>query len=210
MMPSETELRQLLPWYVNGTLDGTLMLELHALVEESPLVGAEVAWLRQLRQQIQKSQSRIDQRPADAGLETLMSLVHGEQAGKISPFRLRLKSWATAPRRIVIPLGLAAAVVLAQAVIIGALLEQGPADRLEALSGQPTVSGPVIQIVFKPSATEIEIRTVLAAVHGDIVSGPGALGLYTIRVPPDSAALSLGELRRASSVVESAALLQSR
>lgn len=211
MMQSQHEPRVLLPWYVNGTLHGAARQELENQLERSPTLRSELVWLRLLRGQIREhGQAQRSQRSDSAGLDTLMALVHGEQAGKVLPLRKRLTGWLSAARSLPLSAGIAAAVVLSQAVIIAALLDQPTPEPLTPLSGGTIASGPLLQITFKSVATEAQIRAVLASVQGDIVAGPGALGVYTVRVPDRQGALALERLRNDAWVIDSVVLLPSR
>ena len=211
MMRTESELRQLLPWYVNGTLDVISQLEIDSLINHSPLVGSEVAWLKQLRQQIQSLPDEAVQRSPSDGLDTLLARVRAEQSGKVTPLPLRnrLNVWLASPRKFSVPAGLAAAVFLTQAAMIGALLSRPPAESLTPLSA-PSAGSTLLQMTFKPQATEIQIRTLLASVQGDLVAGPGALGVYIVRVPDGQSATALAKLRQDRSAMESVVLLPGR
>jgi hypothetical protein len=210
MMHSEEELRELLPWYVNHTLDAAASEEIDMLVERSPLVRGELAWLRQLRGQIQLARLEADRRLPDAGLDTLMAMIHGENSGKVVRLRGRVNAWLAAPRRFSVPAGLAAAAVLAQAAVIGALLLRPAPESLAPLSGEAPAGGQLLQVTFKPRATEAQIRGLLARVQAEVVSGPGALGVYTLRVPEGQGPSALAGLRKDRAIIESAALLAGR
>lgn len=212
MMRSETELRQLLPWYVNGTLDAATQWGIDSLIHRSPLLASEVTWLMHLREQIQNLPDEVAQRSPSAGLDTLLARVRAEQSGKVSalPLRNRLNAWLTSPRKFSIPVGLAAAVVLTQAAMIGALLSRPPAEHLAPLSANAPTGNTLLQMTFKPQATEIQIRSLLASVQGDMVAGPGALGVYVVRVPDGQGSAALAKLRNDRSAIESIVLLPGR
>lgn len=212
MMRSETELRQLLPWYVNGTLDLATQWDIDSLIHRSPLVGSEVAWLKHLREQIQNPPNESAQRSPGAGLDTLLALIRAEQSGKVTrlPLRNRLNVWLASPRKFSVPVGLAAAVVLTQAAIIGALLNHPPAEQLSPLSASTLAGNTLLQITFKPQASEIQIRSLMASVQGEMVAGPGALGVYVVRVPEGQGAAALAKLRHDRTVIESIVLLPGR
>ena len=212
MIRSETELRQLLPWYVNGTLDVATQRDMDSLINDSPLVVSEVAWLRLLRQQIQSLPEESAQHSPSVGLDTLLSMVRAAQSGKLKslPLRSRLSVWLTSPRKFHMSFGLAAAVVLTQAAMLGALLSRPPVENLAPLSANMPMGNTLLQITFKPQATEIQIRSLLASVQGDLVAGPGALGVYLVRVPDGQGAAALAKLRNDRSTLESIALLPGR
>jgi hypothetical protein len=210
-MSSPKELHALLPWYVNGTLDIASRRALDHEIAESPALRSEVVWLRLVRSQIrEQTQAEVAQRSESAGLDTLMALVRAEQSGKLSPLPSRIARWAQGARRFPLSMGIAAALVLTQAVIIGTLLDQPAQDPLRALSGGSATGGQLLQITFKPQATEARIRTLLASVQGEIVAGPGALGVYAVRVPDLQGAAALEKLRNDSTAVDSVVLLPSR
>lgn len=104
-----------------------------------------------------------------------------------------------------------AAVVLAQAGVIGALLLNNPAQQTP-LSGTatPAATTPVnipadtvlLTVAFAPQATELAMRQVLAATGAQLVAGPSALGLYTVAVPAASADTAIAQLRAAQGVVD--------
>ena len=211
-MRSETELKQLLPWYVNGTLDLATQWDIDNLINRSPLVASEVTWLKHLREQIQDLPDEAAQRSPSAGLSTLLALVRAEKSGKLStlPMRKRLHAWLESPRKFPVPVGLAAAVVLAQAAIIGALLSHPPSEHVAPLSASTSAGYALLQITFKPQATEIRIRSLLASVQGDLVAGPGALGVYVVRVPDGQGPAAVAKLRDDRSAIESVVLLPGR
>ncbi len=61
------------------------------------------------------------------------------------------------------------------------------------------------QIMFNPDAVEIDIRELLRSVDGEIVMGPSAIGIYTIRFDDEDARRSsLDTLKAATNIVESA------
>lgn len=210
-MTSSNDIHTLLPWYVNGTLDVETRRAIDRELAQSPSLRGEVVWLRLVRSQVrEQTQIELDTRSDSAGLDTLMALVHAERSGKVSPLPTRMSRWAAGVRNMPFSMSIAAAVVLTQAVIIGALLDPPAQDTLRTLSGGMTASGQLLQITFKPQATESQIRTLLASVQGEIVAGPGALGVYAVRVPDHQGAAALEKLRNDSTAVDTVVLLPSR
>jgi hypothetical protein len=210
-MQNPKELHALLPWYVNGTLDLAARRALDHEIGQSPALRSEVAWLRLVRSQI-REQAQLGSHPRSesVGLDTLMALVHGEKSGKVLPLPSRITRWVEGARRLPLTMGIAAAVVLTQAVIIGTLLDQPSPDLLRPLSGGTAADGQLLQITFKPLATETQIRSLLSSVQGEIVAGPGALGVYAVRVPDRQGTVALEKLRSDSTTVDSVVLLPSR
>lgn len=210
-MANPSELHTLLPWYVNGTLGVAARRALDREIAQSQALRSEVLWLELVRSQIrEQTQAEVGPRSDSAGLDTLMALVHGEQSGTVLPLPSRITRWLEGARRIPLSVGVAAALVLTQAVIIGTLLDQPAQDPLRTLSGGAAAGGQLLQITFKPMATETQIRTLLSSVQGEIVAGPGALGVYVVRVPDRQGTAALEKLRMDGTTVDSVALLPSR
>lgn len=196
MHDDSTHPDELLPWYVNGTLEGPERARVEKHLESCRRCRDEAAWLARLREQI-KAEGGADA-PGELGLRRLMRQVRGSEA---KPRARRLQWWQPA---------LAAAVVV---IVIQSVLLVKPWQEAETgivpLGMQ--VSGAVVQVEFAPTATEAQIREVLQAVDGIIVEGPGALGVYRIRLqgvsPADDArvAAAVAALRARKGVVVHAA-----
>ncbi len=211
MKPDETQIRALLPWYVNGTLDESRHGKLESHLVQWPHLRAEVAWLTQLREQVREPlHDHTVQPSASAGLDTLMSRIHAEQSGKVVPLRSEQPARAVTPRWFPAAMGLAASIILVQAVVLGSFIGQPGRDALTPLSGGAAAAGTLLQMTFKPTATEARMRQALAAVQGEIVSGPGALGVYTVRVPEGQGPAALQKLQGDRATVESVVLLPGR
>jgi hypothetical protein len=94
----------------------------------------------------------------------------------------------------------AAIVIRLQAGVIGYQLAQGP---VTTASGG---DGATLQIRFAPTASETAIRELLQQIDGSIVDGPGALGVYHVKIDgaednPATAAKALAALRARSDIV---------
>lgn len=203
METKDQDLLSLLPWYLNGTLDEASHRKIESLLQDSPMAQAEVQWLKGIRDQIRHDKEMQQLPPPDAGLDRLMAMIAGERSGKV--IRLPTKS-AAIPKWYRPALGIAAAVMIAQAAMLGIVLQHGPgADTLMELAGKqpPATTGVTLQITFKSTATEPQIRATLALVGGVIVDGPGVIGIYTVRVPADQANGAPGKLGQQKDVIDS-------
>lgn len=106
---------------------------------------------------------------------------------------------------------IAATIVLAQAVVISHLVKdrgmpggQSPADLTREM---PTSREKLlVEVFFKPSATESDIRKLLQRIKGSIVNGPGEYGEYRVAIPKDDAKEAMRTIA-SSGVVDSASLL---
>lgn len=192
----------LLPWYVNGTLEGE---ELRGVEEHLELCGIcreEVRYWRECSSLLAE-EDELALSP-DAGLARLRDRVHrGTPA-----LRERVRAprrWPTVLRTTPHTVRWAmAAQMAAIAILAGWLATTRPAPSLQAGSagsGAPAVDsarGPyytladptaqasptegLLRVVFGSETREREIRGALIAVGGRIVAGPSPTGVYTVRV----------------------------
>jgi hypothetical protein len=99
---------------------------------------------------------------------------------------------------------IAAALVIAQAGVIGLLVAQHRgAEYDEVRSGalDATPRGPLLRVSFKADLREADLRKALADAGGEIVGGPGQLGVYLVRIK-DGKLEAAAERLRASGTVE--------
>ena len=191
--------RELLPWYANGTLDEAQRRQVEEAVERSPVLRAELdAWFG-VRQH---TKDTLPLPAGDLGWSALRSRIAAEEAGKLVPLPRR-----QAPRWAMPTLALAASLVLAQALVIGVLVRE-PAGTLVPASGPAATAGTLLQVTFKPTATEQQVRNLLVSTDAEIVGGPGALGVYTLRVPPGTAATAVQRLAQAADLVDSVSVVR--
>jgi anti-sigma factor RsiW len=196
-------LRTLLPWYVNGTLPDGDRERIERLLQQSPDLRGEVYWLQRLRLHIRASapQQHSD---GDAALFRLRALIRAEADQVVVPMPTQP---ARKPRTWInwsLPMAIAATFVASVVVTVYLPSRDGV---LEPLSGQQTTANNVIvQVTFKASATEGDIRQLIASVKGEIVSGPGALGVYSLRIGKANAEQAVATLRLRKDLVESVSL----
>jgi hypothetical protein len=200
-MTGETDLtraRELLPWYVTGTLAERERALVDRQLAQSDELRAELAWLRKLQQDIRAA---VPAATGDLGWSRFKQRMEAEKSGVLVPIQKAPRARWYAPA-----LALAASILIAQTVVIGVLLDQSTPN-VRPMSGPPVAEGPLLQIQFQPAATEQQIRELLSAAHAQIVSGPGALGVYTLRISDGDGTVAVQRLREATTVVESVSLL---
>lgn len=93
---------------------------------------------------------------------------------------------------------IAATLVVAQAAVIGVGAWQWRDAPTDAIRSGPTATAPaggMLRVSFRADIRESELRDVLAAIGGEIVAGPGQLGLYHVRVREGDAAAATERLR---------------
>lgn len=183
------EIVELLPWYLNGTLEA----------EEQQRVEAHAAGCGRCQREIRQWQALqataremgdAVQVSASEGFAALRRRIEREQE-QVPSWGERLQAWLDGlfARRPVPALALA--VVAAQLLLLVGLTAVLVDQRGEIRSLYQTLSGPSVSptlaparltVAFQEQATEAEIRDLLQRMKGTIIEGPSALGLYTIAV----------------------------
>jgi anti-sigma factor RsiW len=195
-MTDRNDARALLAWYAAGTLAPGDRAEVERLLAASPAARAELEWLRALKRDLPET---LAMPAGDLGQARLMQRIALERAG---PKAAELARRAERPRWQLPAFALAAAMLVAQAGVIGFLLHDRDAS-LAPLAGPPAAAGDLLQVTFRPDATERDIRALLGSVQAELVGGPGALGVYTVRVPAGRAEAAAAALRGRADLVDS-------
>jgi anti-sigma factor RsiW len=203
------QIEQWIPWYVNGTLGAKDRAEMDRYLATNAEAHAEIALLRKTTDAMRSSVAHV---PADRGLHAVMARIHAEKmssrkAQKPMGFIESIRTWLggswTQPA-----LALALVVIGVQSTL---LLRDAPQNlQMRGANGviasSTAAAGPVayLRVSFKPSATEGEMRVLLAVSNTNVTAGPGENGEYTLSVAEKDAVRAL-EIFTASQIVENAA-----
>ena len=174
----------LLPWLANGTLGGAERLEVEAHLATCERCRRELAFLESLREGVAGLEGA--EAPGEFGLKRLMQ-------------ELRRRPQAAARRRWLAPaLAASIAVITLQGVMLAQMwTHQGGI----VLLGRETPDAVVLQIRFEPHATEADMRAALQAVGATLIDGPGALGIYRVRLSAGASGKSM-EASQAIAILE--------
>jgi anti-sigma-K factor RskA len=164
-MTSDKHPDELLPWYANATLEGAERAAVEEHLRTCERCRNEVEFLRALRESV-KAVDREAWTPGEFGWKRLQRDIHAMRRGPSTWWRPALAAAA-------------AVVIVVQAALLVNFRHGEPA--ITPLGG-PKPAGSVIQVQFQPRATEAQIRALLQQVHGTLVDGPGALGIYRVRL----------------------------
>jgi hypothetical protein len=175
---------ELLPWLANRTLDGAERLEVEAHVASCERCRRELAYLESLRSGVAEMENV--QAPGEFGLNRLLRDI-GRQ-----PQLAERRRW------LVPALAAALAVVVLQGVMLAQLWIRPVSI---APLGRALPDANVLQIRFDPRATEADIRNALQAVGASLIDGPGALGIYRVRLEPGVSGKSM-EVSQAIAALE--------
>lgn len=208
----DPQLLQMLPWYVNGTLDDADRARVDDWLRTDPAAAAELAWFQSLQQKVRADAPDVSD---EIGLARTLQRIRAEsrpaavaaptprRAPATPSFTERLRGWLD-QFNLSPAFAMAALVVVVQAGVI-LNLASGDRDyeqvRAVTTEAAPT-TGQLLRVAFKPEAREQEIRLLLVTLQGNIESGPGQLGDYYVRVPAAVAKDALVRLKDAP-IIES-------
>jgi len=173
---------ELLPWYVNATLDS----------QEAKLVEEHLGSCLVCRQELARCRELSDATvsadgggwtPSPAHFARVMARVEAAERTRGPALLRRLVSWIRDTPR---PMRFAFALQGAVALALLAVVVLRPPVVYQTLS-QPPASSPShrarLHVVFAPDLTEAGMRQLLSGVEAVIVGGPTPTGLYTLELP---------------------------
>jgi anti-sigma factor RsiW len=191
---------QLLPWFVNGTLDEVQRLTLERHLAECATCRADLALEREVHASMTAA-TPIEYIPA-ASLQRLRARLDAQSdEGALRSGSGGIPAWRW-------PAAMAACVgVLALALSVIAVDRRDHEERNSAASyhtvtsARETVPGEVVRAVFAPNITLVELQALLDEAQLRIVGGPTEAGVYSLAATTARpVAGSLSALRRHSSV----------
>ena len=190
------EVWEILPWYVNGTLDdgehdvvARHLLRCQTCADEvarcqslaAAVRGAEDALPRLAPENLARLMERIDRGGTAAAPER--GRIHGREW--LQKIRLAFQEtpsftrWALAVQTAVV-------VLLASAILFQASFAPFPVYRTLSDAGSgPKLARVYFQVVFADDIAEREIRTLLSSIGATIVEGPSPMAVYIVAVPAD-------------------------
>ena len=199
-----------LPWYVNGTLEGSELARVERHVESCVTCRGELRYLRGLAGLLHTA-DELPLTPAQ-GLSAVMARIDTMESGEaprvVRPsVTQRIRTWIQplyqASPGIRYALVAQAAMILLLVGVLGWSTAQAPDAThytLSDVSAPPVGPRANLRLVFAPETPEIRIREILRTVRGEIISGPTSLGVYTVATlipedPDPTARALLDELR---------------
>ena len=193
-------LLELLPWYLNGTLEGAELAAVEALLLRSAEAREELEVLRRLAAAVREQEQAHEAPPFELGWARLQRSLQQE----VRP----------APRRDWWKPGLAAAAALVVALQLGILMRPAQVDsdwQLQSGGSEQVLSGGYrVQLRFVEHAQWQQIRALLLELDAVLVDGPSALGVVQVHVPADKRfrdGQALLQWLQQQAVVQHAALL---
>lgn len=181
-MSQRDELEAMLPFYLNGTLDGADLAAVEDWLSNDP---AAIAALEEAEAEFSVTTASNEAlRPAADALSRFSRALDAE-AGPPRTASLPSSLSRLWSRFVAMPAGVAwaaAAVALALVLVqaaVGPGGRGGPVD----LAGTERADLPFVLVTFKPQATLADVATFLADQGATIVSGPAPGGMFKIGIP---------------------------
>ncbi|HTS54149.1 MAG TPA: zf-HC2 domain-containing protein [Burkholderiales bacterium] len=196
--PVHREAAELLPWLVNGTLDGSERERVERHVAQCVACRRDLEAARALHAAV-ASEER-DPAVAD-GLARLRARLSEEEAGLgvARLWRSLAEGWHRAPAwaRGALAAQLALVLVLACALAVPLLPGRSAPSLYHTLGDAPPVTfrRHALVVVFRGERSEQEIRRLLLRADARIVDGPSSVGAYTVEVPDGRQQAALALLR---------------
>lgn len=197
--PDHAHATEVLPWFVNGTLDPAERSRVERHVTECAACRAELNMLYELQAIVQSD------RAAAAPLEPLTA-VHAEPIRPAAPLGVADRGWL---RRYWGAMSFSTrALVAAQCVVIAALtgllvgIDRAPPAAYRTLTSPPPAvrSEDTVVVVFSDATIQGAVRQLLERVHGRVVDGPNRAGALSVNVPHGQLADALRQLRASPDV----------
>jgi len=169
---------------------------LDAYLRDHPEKRSELEWDQAFAAKLEE---KVAAMPATPGWDRTQQALRRTEAQRAAPGILdRLSEWLASTLGVPVNVqAIAAALILAQAGVIGLLAWQQRPEYSEFRSGAQDGAprGPLLRVSFRQDIREAELRKALADVGGEIVGGPGQLGIYLVRVTDGDLHAAAGRLR---------------
>lgn len=187
------ELQALLPWYLRGRLDEAEQQRLHDHLQGCARCREELALERRLQQAL-PPQPVAPHNEVEAALARLRPRLGRPQAARPSWW-----GWLVGGQGGAI---LVLLVLLARA--------PGPADEsFRALADPALPAAAQALVMFRPEASEVQIRSALQVGGARLIGGPTAGGAYLLRLDSAEPAAALARLRAQPGVLMAESLERS-
>lgn len=172
MTENPKDLEQLLPFYANGTLEGQEKIEVEKRLEEDETFRLELDYLKALRKQIQ--QDVPSSSPGELGLARLNKVLNEERdTTEYENPANDNNIWRIA--------AIAAVVMLILSMGVQVFTPLTNTDSYVTASGNSgQASQQVLQVFFKDTTPEGQLRALLIKEKLTIIEGPTELGFYRL------------------------------
>jgi len=187
---------EILPWYVNGTLEGHEHEFVARHILRCQSCADEVVRCQSIATAVRSSEEAA-RTPSPEHFARLMERIdRGSASAAPERWRIRVREWIEKIRlvfqqtpslfRWALAAQTAAIVLLAAAIIWQASLAPSLLYQTLSDAGSGPEPGRVtLQVVFTDDITEGEIRKLLSSIRATIVAGPSPMAVYTVALAAD-------------------------
>jgi hypothetical protein len=198
--------QELLPWYVNGTLDEPDRAWMDSYIETNPVARSEYAFFEAMSKTMQTKAAAV---PETIGMARLFQRIEAErkplpgktnESEKRAPwYKLLLSDVSWLRPALAMSLG----VVAFQSVMLLQRADDAVKYRgTSAMQGGGVSNANFYRVLFRATATEGEVRVLLASLHAEIVAGPSAGGEYVLRIQTGDSNSLASQLQASGLIVE--------
>jgi hypothetical protein len=185
-MSRRDELEALLPFYLNGTLDGPDLVAVEEWLASDPTALAALEEVEAEYSGVAAANDAI-RPPADA-LSRFAKALDAEAGPARAPEPSALSRFWTQLAAIPAGVAWAAAAAAIALVLVQAVTEPGGRGGPVQIAGTEDVDMPFALVTFKPDATIVDIAGYLSGQGATIISGPAAGGVFKIGIPAETVA----------------------
>jgi hypothetical protein len=181
------EAELLLPWYATGQLDPADRVLVEEHLASCAQCQRQLALERQLVDQFQTLVPELD-----AGWARLRSQIETRPIARDRIARAAADIWAVLSRPAVAAFAVAQ---VAFVIFAAGLVLSFNRPSYHALGSPPPSSEANLIVIFRPDATEEEIRVALRASGASLVGGPTSADAYLLHVPANRRSAALAKLQ---------------
>jgi anti-sigma factor RsiW len=195
------DVQELLPWFLNGTLQGEEAARVEEHLRGCPGCREELECLRVMQSEYVESEMAPE---AQAALAKLRPRLEEAVPAKRPPRRATGRApTLTAPFPVWFKLAMAAQFALVFGLGWAVLQPDraGLAYHTLSAAGAPERAVGSLVVVFDPAAPQRDVARILRACGGRVVDGPTASNGYVVAVPDGGLGAALTRLRAESAVV---------
>lgn len=187
-----------------GTLSAAEREQLELHLRAHPEQRTEIEWDEAFAQRLEEKVAAMPALPGWQRTERLLAAEAAATAVARGPGVLdRLSDWFAGTFGFGFNAqAVAVALLVLQVGVIGALAWQVQDQDDGAMRGSaqdPMPRGPLLRVSFRQDLREAELRRALADVGGEIVGGPGQLGVYLVRIRTGDLGAAAARLRASGS-----------
>lgn len=195
---------ELLPFYVNSTLNAQDHEWISAYIATHPESAQELTFMNFLRDTTRNTESSI---PESQRLDGLLS--EWKQSQPAPSFLQKSMRWLQERVRIPVPaIAFASILIVGQAVVIGSLLTEQPEEVTYRSERPECMATPRIRVVFNPEAKHLEILLLLRKVEATVQNGPTETGALWLSVPKGHPLEEAQAMLRSSALVEEVVVMK--